>query len=232
MHKNVKIAEQWLNNLVPERNFGPTVAFAFFFGIFGVHRFYTGYKKIGIIQLCLTLTLFGLIGSAIWALIDTISISLNKFKDSQGRELKNYNKTFGVIICIIAVLVFLCSLKNGIDGANMVETPQQTNQTQQSNQIQQSANKITASENLEVLEHKIAPDEFGGKDIVGTIRNNTNKNYSYAQVDINLYDNNGTLLDSTMANINNLEPHGLWKFKAPIIEDNVASYKIKEVSGY
>lgn len=51
------------------------------FGIFGIHRFYTGHVGIGIAQL---LT-FG--GCGIWQLIDIISIATRKDTDSQGRQL-------------------------------------------------------------------------------------------------------------------------------------------------
>ncbi len=51
------------------------------FGIFGVHRMYTGHVGIGIAQF---LT-FG--GCGIWQLIDIISIVTRKYTDSQGRQL-------------------------------------------------------------------------------------------------------------------------------------------------
>jgi len=53
-----------------------------FFGVCGIHRFYTGHTVIGVVQL-----LTGG-GCFIWQLIDIISIATYKFKDSDGRELK------------------------------------------------------------------------------------------------------------------------------------------------
>ena len=52
-----------------------------FFGIGGIHRFYTGHIGIGIFQ---ALTGGGFL---VWALIDLMSIMSGKFKDSEGREL-------------------------------------------------------------------------------------------------------------------------------------------------
>lgn len=51
------------------------------FGVFGVHRFYTGHIGIGIAQL---LT-FG--GCGIWQLVDLVFIFTGKYTDSSGQQL-------------------------------------------------------------------------------------------------------------------------------------------------
>ena len=113
---------EWVNKELKQREFGKTLAFAFFFGFLGVHRFYTGYKKIGIAQLILSITIIGFMVSMIWSFIDIISICLNKYRDVQNRELLNYNKTAGIIVMIIAIILFLYNLSNGIEGWNNTET--------------------------------------------------------------------------------------------------------------
>lgn len=85
---------------------------------------------------------------------------------------------------------------------------------------------------LEVTESHSCSLGYGSRAVCGTVVNNSSRNISYAQVEINLYDRNGNLVDSTMDNINNLEANGTWKFQAPIIEDNVATYKVKNVTGF
>lgn len=84
---------------------------------------------------------------------------------------------------------------------------------------------------LELLSHEYKPGEYYPS-IVGKVRNNTSKTYSYASVEINLYDKEKAQIGSTLANINNLEPGAIWKFEAVILEENVASYRIKEISGF
>jgi TM2 domain-containing membrane protein YozV len=58
-----------------------TLLLCFFLGYFGVHRFYTGHVKTGVIQL---LTAGGL---GIWALWDFIQILRNRFEDADGHVL-------------------------------------------------------------------------------------------------------------------------------------------------
>lgn len=83
---------------------------------------------------------------------------------------------------------------------------------------------------LEIIEHSTENDSFSTY-IVGTVKNNTGKEYTYVQVEINLYDANGAQVGSTLANANNLEPNGSWKFKAVTLEE-FSTYKIKDVTGY
>lgn len=86
--------------------------------------------------------------------------------------------------------------------------------------------------NLEVVDHKPESGEYGTRYVTGTIKNNTNKTYSYVQVQINLYDKDGAQVGSTMDNTTNLEPGGVWKFKALILDDDATKYKIVEVTGF
>ena len=68
-----KIDNRWLTTLL----------LCWFLGAFGIHRFYTGYTTIGIIQL-LTLG-----GCGVWTLIDLIIIIVGNYKDTDGNPIKN-----------------------------------------------------------------------------------------------------------------------------------------------
>ena len=84
--------------------------------------------------------------------------------------------------------------------------------------------------------HSGSTDKYGmSYTIEGSIKNNTSKKYSYVQVTFNLYDSDGAQIGSALANINNLEADGLWKFKAIGSLGNgksVASYKLMEITGW
>lgn len=83
---------------------------------------------------------------------------------------------------------------------------------------------------LEVLNSDIKTGKYGERNVIGTIKNNTDKQYGYVEVEINLYDNSGSQVGGTFANTQNLEPNGIWTFKAPIIYEDARSYKIKKIS--
>lgn len=90
----------------------------------------------------------------------------------------------------------------------------------------------TSAKGLELVESSSERGEYGNLYITGTVKNNTNKTYSYAQVTFNLYDDSGAQVGSTMANTNNLEAGGIWKFKAVVIEENVIKFKFTGIEAF
>lgn len=73
-----------------DRTIVPAFLMAFFIGTLGIHRFYVGKTGSGIAMLVLTLTIFGAIITAIWALIDWIMIVAGAFTDGEGKLLKRW----------------------------------------------------------------------------------------------------------------------------------------------
>lgn len=84
---------------------------------------------------------------------------------------------------------------------------------------------------LELMEFSGETDKFN-RYVVGKIKNNTDKEYSYVQVEISLYDGEGNQVGSTLDNVNNLAAGGTWKFKAIIIEDSATKFEIKNITGF
>ena len=62
----------------------PTFLLAFFFGVFGAHRFYVGKIGTGVLQL------FTLGGFGVWTTIDWILILCKVFTDGNGRRITNW----------------------------------------------------------------------------------------------------------------------------------------------
>jgi len=83
--------------------------------------------------------------------------------------------------------------------------------------------------------HTGSPDDMNfAYYIEGYIKNNKEKDYSYISVTFTAYDSEGNTLGSCLDNNSGLEANGRWKFKAMCLDDveNIASYKLDEITGY
>ena len=83
------------------KSFPRAVLLCLFLGMFGIHRFYTGYKRLGLLQL------FTLGGFGIWWTIDLIALCFNAYKDKYGYELDDYNGTLASLVLTGFALVWL-----------------------------------------------------------------------------------------------------------------------------
>ena len=54
----------------------------------------------------------------------------------------------------------------------------------------------------------------------------------YIEVTFTLYDADGNNIGTALANTNNLKDGGTWKFEAIVLEDDVASFELNEITGY
>lgn len=90
----------------------------------------------------------------------------------------------------------------------------------------------STKQGLEVVETSSEFDEYGVLYITGTVKNDSSKTYSYVQVTFNLYDDSGSQVGSTMTNTNNLEGGGTWKFRAGVLEDDAATFKLMGIEAF
>lgn len=93
-------------------------------------------------------------------------------------------------------------------------------------------NAVPSDKDLIVENVELKAKRYGNKVLVGILKNTTGREYGYVQIQFNLYDKEGIQVGSTLANINNLEPHGTWKFEAGILEENVTTFKVKDITGF
>lgn len=130
---------------------------------------------------------------------------------------------------IIIVVIIASATSNPAD--NTVNTGGNLNNNFQ---VQEDTKTpIQKKEKFTLESHSGAYDSAGfAFYIEGTIKNNTDKNYSYVQVTFNTYDKDGAQLGTALANINNLEANGIWRYKAMTTADNIASYKLAEITGW
>lgn len=134
-------------------------------------------------------------------------------------------KVLGVIIVLIIVIAAF-----GSCGEDATNTPATTGDTpSQSTEVQPAP---AATGNFTVIEHSATVDEYGYTTIVGKVKNNTDKEWAYVQVEISLFDKDGNQMGSTLDNINNLGAGATWSFKAMGLEKDISKYEIKEVSGW
>lgn len=145
----------------------------------------------------------------------TISKNAKVCPECGQRNAGGCLKVLGIGIGIILFLVILGAIFGD-------KTPKEDKAAKQ---IEEQAKKY------EILEEKIEGDQYT-RYVVGKIKNNSGKDRSYLQIEINLYDKDGNQTGSTMDNINNLEKDGIWSFKAMIFDEKATSYKIKEVTGF
>lgn len=142
-----------------------------------------------------------------------------------GKDQRNFFVKHKVITFILIVIVI--GVVAGTSGKNITNNTTKTTST----------NSTTNQEKFTLQDgHTGSTDKYGmSYTIEGTIKNNTDKQYSYVQVTFNLYDSDGAQIGTALANINNLEANGLWKFKATGSYGNgktVASYKLMEITGW
>ena len=74
--------------------------------------------------------------------------------------------------------------------------------------------------------------EFGNLFVIGKLTNRTDSSFSYIQIEINCLDETGAIVGSTLANLNNLEPHETWKFEAIITDERTKRFRIKGVTAF
>ena len=68
----------------------PAFLLAWFVGYLGVHRFYAGRIGSGVAMLVFTITVFGLIVTSIWVIVDLVILATGGFRDGDGKLMTKW----------------------------------------------------------------------------------------------------------------------------------------------
>ena len=144
--------------------------------------------------------------------------------DSKAKICPNCRKKQGMPIWLIVILVFVgIGIISGIVGGESSSGDKPSGQTA-------TKEKISL---LDGHSGKVASEY--SYEITGTLKNNTDKDYNYVQVEFYTYDSEDNLLDTCLANNSGMEADGSWKFTASCFfgdsnANDVVSYKLKEIT--
>lgn len=75
---------------VSEKSRTTTLLLSWLLGILGIHRFYVGKKSSGIIMLILSITIVGILVTAIWNFVDFVTIACGEFKDVDEKIISKW----------------------------------------------------------------------------------------------------------------------------------------------
>ena len=126
----------------------------------------------------------------------------------------------GVIIGFVVLMVGCAALfSTGVDTATEMET-------------ETKVENNSAEAKYEFVEEPKMVEKDYSTYIVGTIKNNSGMEKGYIEVTFTLYDADGNNIGTALANTNNLKDGGTWKFEAIVLEDDVASFELNEITGY
>lgn len=75
-------------------------------------------------------------------------------------------------------------------------------------------------------------DEFDYLTIKGSIKNISDDDAEYCQVEFYVYDKDGNALDNAVDNIGGIKAGKTWKFEAMSLDEEAESWEIKEITGW
>lgn len=143
--------------------------------------------------------------------------------DSKAKVCPNCKKKQGIPkwVIIVLVIIGITIVSSSGGGSDTKDKP---------------TGSTTKTEKISLLEgHSGKVESQYSYEISGTLQNNTDKDFSYVQVEFYTYDSEGNLLDTCLGNNSGMEAKGKWKFTASCFfsngdASNVSSYKLKEIS--
>ena len=149
--------------------------------------------------------------------------------DSKAKKCPNCGKKQGMPIWLIVInVILILGVVGAIIGGGESESDKK--EEPKTGTTTEKKEKLTLEDG-----HSGSLDEYGAfYYIEGYVKNDSDKEYNYVQIEFTSYDSEGNILGTCVDNASGLEANGRWKFKASCLDDtkNIASYKLKEITGY
>lgn len=79
---------------------------------------------------------------------------------------------------------------------------------------------------LTILSHEIGTTSWGGISVTGIARNDSDGRLGYAEVKVRFYDVRGSLLETSFANVLDLDPGQTWSFEVLSFKEGPSRYEI------
>ncbi|MDX2100698.1 MAG: FxLYD domain-containing protein [Leptolyngbyaceae cyanobacterium bins.59] len=71
-----------------------------------------------------------------------------------------------------------------------------------------------------------------GRNLVGTVKNQSYRSYAYVKVEFDLLDDQGQKVGDAMAIVSGLEPQKTGEFEAPVVFDRAVKAQIRAINGF
>lgn len=141
-----------------------------------------------------------------------------------------------VLIVLVALVVIggVGSMMGGGSGTGMTGAGDSADAAAGTDQAAPEEQPAEEQEPYTVTDEQLDSSNPYGVFINGTLTNNTDNEVSYIQVEYNLYDADGAQIGTALANTNNLQPGGTWKFEAvgTASPDEVSTFELIDVTGF
>lgn len=85
-------------------------------------------------------------------------------------------------------------------------------------------------ENLTLLQSAVDTTTSGQRTVTGLVRNNTGASYSYVQLDIDMFADDGTLIATAYSSTSNVAAKSTWKFEVAVPFDNATRFRITRLT--
>lgn len=152
-------------------------------------------------------------------------------KDAQKKASKKGMGCGGWFFTILAVFIVIGIFAPKDSSTTSSTSTQSTIDSGSEADSEPTPPPAAPKDNLELLSAKWESDSFTGY-VVGKVKNNTSREYGYAQITFNLYDSEGNQIGTAMDNITNLKAGGTWAYKAMALAEGAARYEFAEITGY